>query len=132
MPDYAKDVETVRRQFDMLQTAGGALASDEPEYMPEVAVIDILPEWTADNGTQKKGTYCQYNGKEYYTSTDIIRIEKLQPGGGSKQLLSIPTPVGGIYPYVMGMMCKKGMLVKDPNGKVYECTLADGAGHISW
>ena len=67
------------------------------------------------------------NGKKYYTSTDIIRIENYNPEAAPNNYYLIPTPVGGIYPYVMGMMCKKGMLVKDPNGKVYECTLADGA-----
>lgn len=127
MPDYLKDAETVRRQFETLQTAGEALSAGKEDFTPEIAVFDNLPEWIADSGTQKKGTYCQYNGKKYYTSTDIIRIENYNPEAAPNNYYLIPTPVGGIYPYVMGMICKKGMLVKDPNGKVYECTLADGA-----
>ena len=82
MPDYAKDIETVRHQFDMLQAAGEALAADDTEYIPEVAVLEDLPDWIADSGTQKKGTYCQYNGNKYYTSTDILRIENYNPQAG--------------------------------------------------
>ena len=127
MPDYAKDIETVRHQFDMLQAAGEALAADDTEYIPEVAVLEDLPDWIADSGTQKKGTYCQYNGNKYYTSTDILRIENYNPEAAPNNYYLIPTPVGGIYPYVMRMMCKRDMLIKDPNGKVYKCTLTAGA-----
>lgn len=127
MPDYAKDAEKVKRQFDTLQEAGAALATKTKDYMPEVAVFENLPEWVADNGTQEKGTYCKYNGNKYYTATDIQRISTYNPEAASNNYYLIPTPVGGVYPYIMGMMCKKDMLVEDPNSKVYKCILADNA-----
>ena len=43
MPDYLKDAETVRRQFETLQTAGEALSAGKEDFTPEIAVFDNLP-----------------------------------------------------------------------------------------
>lgn len=120
--DYKADAEKVKKHFSSMVEAGGALLDMAGAYNPILAVFqDGADVWGPDNGNQAAKTYVTYEGVFYYVPTAIQRFPHYKPKDTPNNYWPIPRPVAGVFPYLPGMM-----VLKDPNGKEYVCTLPSG------
>ena len=125
--DYKADAEKVKKHFSTMVEAGGELMDKAGTYNPLLAVFqDGADAWVAVNGNQNAKTYVTYEGVFYYVPTAIQRFPHYNPTDTPNNYWPIPRPVAGVFPYLSGMMVLKDMVVKDPNGKEYVCTLQSG------
>ena len=125
--DYKADAEKVKKHFSTMVEAGGELLDKAGAYNPLLAVFqDGADAWVADNGNQNAKTYVTDEGILYYVPTAVQRFPQYKPKLVPNNYWPIPRPVAGVFPYLNGMMVLKDMVVKDPNGKEYVCTLPSG------
>lgn len=124
---YKEDAELVTKHIETMEKAGRELLDKAGAYNPLLAVFqDGADAWVSDNGNQDAKTYVEYKGMLYYVATATQRFEQYNPETATNSYWVIPRPVAGVFPYLSGMMVKKDMVVKDPNGKEYVCTLPNG------
>lgn len=125
--DYKADAEKVKKHIATMVEAGGELLDKAGTYNPLLAVFqDGADAWIADNGNQNAKTYVTDEGILYYVPTAVQRFPQYKPKDTPNNYWPIPRPVAGVFPYLPGMMVLKDMVVKDPNGKEYVCTLQSG------
>ena len=124
---YKEDAALVTKHIETMEKAGGELLDKAGAYNPLLAVFqDGADAWIADNGNQNAKTYVTDEGILYYVPTAVQRFPQYKPKDTPNNYWPIPRPVAGVFPYLPGMMVMKDMVVKDPNGKEYVCTLQSG------
>lgn len=125
--DYRADADKLKKHFNSMVEAGAELIDKAGAYNPLLAVFqDGADLWVADNGTQSAKSYVTYEGVFYYVPTAIQRFDHYKPTEATNNYWPIPKPIAGVFPYLMGMMVIKDMVVQDPNGKKYKCILPSG------
>lgn len=124
---YKEDAALVTKHIETMEKAGGELLDKAGTYNPLLAVFqDGADAWVPDNGNQDAKTYVTDEGILYYVPTAVQRFPQYKPKDTPNNYWPIPRPVAGVFPYLSGMMVLKDMVVKDPNGKEYVCTLQSG------
>lgn len=126
--EYRQQGNIVVYRAAMVDKVTVGIASGADNVQPEAGILHgKYPEWVADNGLQKKGTYVDYEGQTYYTATDIQRFAHYSPTAATNNYWICPVPdERGVFPYVVGMSARQGMY-ESYNGLLYKCIESSGA-----
>lgn len=125
--DYRADADKLKKHFNSMVEAGAELLNKAGVYNPLLAVFEEGADvWVPDEKTQPAKSYVSYEGILYYVPNEIQRFDHYKPTEATNNYWPIPKPVAGVFPYLMGMMVIKEMVVQDPNGKNYICILPSG------